>query len=456
MATEHETFPETFKNLLPCRDRYLGRRLHLYLGIAVLLSTTACGVSQRPRPRHLPPPPLQAQDTSLEFSQEEYATFREELLKTSIAPHFSILFGAGVESTQSLPTDEQLNALDDALDEARRAIVRAHEQHRSNLETWTHTRLKNNFPSSINVAQSMESFADVKAAGRIHLSVGLLRAQAHGAVANTVGDKPDDRSAYAEFTDAIMVMLRVDQFRDFHSLHDLKWRNNSSGAGATVLVTMLIDAGYRAGLWFVIAHEMGHLAMGDTDRELNCVERQASELAADSYATAILSFTLKKEEMAAASALLGSSSDRDTNGAAGYDYFFLIGYPEAFPSSSNDGCQVHAPASQRAELIRPIAARTFQPRIAPKVLDSLKATHEEWAPGVTSAVSAKCSINESDATQKIKGTVDALLGLYTGALIQIGIEPQKEIVRGIHGLIERGETPDCEGPFLFEFKFRKS
>lgn len=422
----------------------------LLLGIALLLSASFPLWAQ-----NSPPPELQSLDEKhpeLLLSQEEYAESRAQLLKTSIAPHFSVLFDTGAESTGQVPTNNDLKVLNDTLNEALSAMVEAHHQHLATLEEWSQKQLKDNFPASIDVTPSSDAFANVEPPGQIHLSVGFLRAQVRAALAQAIEDK---KEKYAEFTDSMMVMFRSDRFTEYHKLHDLRWPEGSSGADFTAFWTGMIDAAYRTGLWFVVAHEMGHLAMGHLDRELNCDDIQKAELAADRYAAAMLSFVLKEEKNAAA-LLLGVGTDRDTTGAAGYDYFFLVGYSEAFPSSGHDGCSIHPPVAERAELLRDIAARTFQSPLTPKALASLKATHEEWAPGVTAAVTAKCSIDDARATQKIKDTVDALLGFYTGATIQIGIDPSKEIVKAIGRLLSTGETPDCEGPLLFEFEFPNS
>jgi hypothetical protein len=138
---------------------------NFYLGIAVLLSATFPLSAQNSSP-----PELQSLDEKhpeLLFSQEEYAESRAELLKTSIASHFSVLFGAGTESTRPLPTDKDLKVLNDTLDEARSAMVRAHRQYRSTLEKWTQERLKNDFASSIDVAPATDAFALAEAPFRI-------------------------------------------------------------------------------------------------------------------------------------------------------------------------------------------------------------------------------------------------------------------------------------------------
>jgi hypothetical protein len=138
---------------------------NFYLGIAVLLSATFPLSAQNSSP-----PELQSLDEKhpeLLFSQEEYAESRAELLKTSIASHFSVLLGAGTESTRPLPTDKDLKVLNDTLDEARSAMVRAHRQYRSTLEKWTQERLKNDFASSIDVAPATDAFALAEAPFRI-------------------------------------------------------------------------------------------------------------------------------------------------------------------------------------------------------------------------------------------------------------------------------------------------
>ncbi len=195
------------------------RSRHACLGIAVLLSATFPLSAQNTPPADIKT--LDQQHPGLLISQQEYAESREKLRKTSIALHYNALFGAGTDSTGTVPTDEEPKPITKALDEALSKMVSAHRQYLSILGRWTREKLTEEFPASIRVTKNTDASAYADK-GQISLSVGFLRTQVKAAVAPRVKD------IYNEFTDSMIVMFRNERFTDYHVLHDL--RSGSAGS----------------------------------------------------------------------------------------------------------------------------------------------------------------------------------------------------------------------------------
>lgn len=370
----------------------------------------------------------------------QYRTVRQDVLKTTLAKHILILLGdTGNAAPPTKPGD--LDVLRRSLEEAHRAVMQVHDARRKEIEALIGRPIKTRLRSTITATASSDNRADTDKDGRIRMSSGFLRSQVEALLSEVI-DGDAERRAFAS---AVMAFQTGTSFARFHAIHERKWKDSRFEEAGQMIV--FSDFEYRGGLRFVVAHEVGHLALGHLESTLDCKGRQAAELEADGYAVALLGIDLalgsNQFENPAADVLRGMSD------AGGYNFFFLTGYPAAFVPESGGSCRIYAPADERAKLLEPIAKSAAEQFGIPQIVERYRTQFEGYAPGVTAAVIEACRINTAEALEKIAGTIDAIRSLYGGDPRLYGGNPNQRIVQWIRDRLGKGETPDCERGYLF-------
>jgi hypothetical protein len=363
----------------------------------------------------------------------QYRTVRRDVLQTTLAKHVLVLLGSTGNAAPSILRND-LEVLRRSLAEAHRAVVQVHDARRKEIETLIGRPIKPRVSSTIEVIASSENRAETDATGRIRISSGFLRSQVDALITEMTDDDTERRA----FASGVRAFQDATSFAKFHAIHERKWQDTGFEELGTMII--LSDFEYRGGLQFVVAHELGHLALGHFESMLDCRSRQAAELEADRYAVALLGIDLalgdNQYENPAADVLRGMAE------ASGYNSFFLVGYPEAFVPESGGTCRIYAPAEDRAELLEPIARSAAEKYAIPQIIERYKAEFDGYAPGVTAAVIEACRISTAEALEKIAGTIDAIRSLY-GA-------DSKRIVQSILDRLGKGERPDCARGYLFD------
>ncbi len=120
-----------------------------------------------------------------------------------------------------------------------------------------------------------------------------------------------------------------------------------------------LDVRYDSELLFLIAHEVGHLALGHYGPnpkviefegvEDECAARRGKEAAADIYATSLVALGTPGN---AAYELFGSLMEAGTTVGDGFDTFFQYAYDYAGFTSGGSECHNYPPPAERLEVMQ--------------------------------------------------------------------------------------------------------